>query len=177
VEVIRDHAQAPMGMTRYADGPTTEVEILVQASVDRLWTLITDVDLPARFSDEFRGGEWVDAGPALDARFKGRSEHAAIGRWETTCVVTKYEVGQVFEWAVGEADDASAKWRFELEPSAAGVVLRQWCQIGPGPSGLTPAITAMPDKEERIIARRLEEFRANMQATVEGIKQIAESAQ
>ena len=30
---------------------------------------------------------------------------------------------------------------------------------GPAPSGLTMAITAMPDKEERIVARRLGEYR------------------
>lgn len=174
-EDVRHPAEAPVGVMRYADGPTAEVEILVDASVDRLWSLITDLDLPARFSNEFQGAEWLDAGPALDARFKGRSEHAAIGKWETTCVVTRCEVNRVFEWAVGDAENASAKWRFDLEPSADGVLLRQWCQIGPGPSGLTPAIMAMPDKEERIVARRLEEFRANMQATVEGIKQVAET--
>jgi len=160
---------------RYADGPTTEVEILVHAPVARLWSLITDIGVPARFSTEFQGADWLDAGPARGARFTGRSEHAAIGRWETTCVVTKCEVNRVFEWAVGDADNASALWRFELEPSVDGVLLRQWCQIGPGPSGLTPAILAMPDKEERIVERRLEEFRVNMHATVEGIKQIAES--
>ena len=33
----------------------------------------------------------------------------------------------------------------------------------------------MPEKEERIIARRLEEFERNMQATLEGIKQLAEA--
>jgi len=34
----------------------------------------------------------------------------------------------------------------------------------------------MPDKEERIVARRLEEHRANMQLTLEGIKALAEGA-
>jgi hypothetical protein len=47
--------------------------------------------------------------------------------------------------------------------------------MGPAPSGLTTAITAMPDKEERIIARRLQEYETNMRATVEGIKQLAET--
>jgi hypothetical protein len=46
--------------------------------------------------------------------------------------------------------------------------------MGPGPSGLTPAIEKMPDKEERIIARRLEEWQANMAATLSGIKGLAE---
>ena len=48
--------------------------------------------------------------------------------------------------------------------------------LGPAPSGLSIAITAMPDKEERIVARRLEEFEANMRATLEGIKNLAEQA-
>jgi hypothetical protein len=34
----------------------------------------------------------------------------------------------------------------------------------------------MPEKEERIVARRLEEHRANMQVTVEGIKALAEGS-
>ena len=46
-------------------------------------------------------------------------------------------------------------------------------RIGPGSSGLTPAIEAMPDKEERIIERRLEEFRRNMETTLEGIATLA----
>jgi hypothetical protein len=40
---------------------------------------------------------------------------------------------------------------------------------------LTPAIEAMPDKEELIVARRLEEHRGNMAATVAGIKALAEA--
>jgi hypothetical protein len=34
----------------------------------------------------------------------------------------------------------------------------------------------MPDKEERIIARRQAEHTANMQATVDGIKALAEGS-
>ena len=45
-------------------------------------------------------------------------------------------------------------------------------RIGPGPSGLTPALEAMPDKEERIIERRCEEFRRNMESTLDGIASL-----
>jgi hypothetical protein len=55
------------------------------------------------------------------------------------------------------------------------VRLRQGMRMGPAPSGLNIAIDAMPDKEERIVARRLEEHVANMRATLDGIKQLAES--
>jgi len=160
---------------RYADTPTTEVSILVDAPAARVWALVTDIALPARFSSELQAASWLDDPPGPGARFVGRSRHPAAGEWETTCVVTRWDEGEAFEWAVGDPDHPSARWRFELAPSAGGGTwLSQWAQIGPGPSGLTPAIEAMPDKEERIVARRLAEHTANMEATVEGIKALAE---
>ena len=161
---------------RYSDGPTTEAQTVIHAPVEVVWALITDIDLPARFSSEFQGADWLDDGPALGARFTGRNQHAAIGDWQTTCTVTRFTPLETFEWAVGDPDQSSARWRFTLEPATDGVVLRQWMQIGPAPSGLTPAIEAMPDKEERIIARRLKEHQANMQATIDGVKRLAENA-
>ena len=52
----------------------------------------------------------------------------------------------------------------------AGVVA-----LGPGPSGTTMAIDSMPDKESRIISRRIEGQFANMQRTVEGVKRIVDA--
>jgi uncharacterized protein YndB with AHSA1/START domain len=161
---------------RYSDGPTTEAQAVIDAPVDVVWALITDINLPAKFSSEFQGADWIDATAAVGATFAGRNHHAAIGGWQTTCTVTQFVEPEVFEWCVGEPDHPSAKWRFTLEPTADGVTLTQWMQMGPAPSGLTPAIEAMPDKEERIIARRLGEHQKNMQATVDGVKQLAEDA-
>ena len=163
-------------MTRFADGPTVAVEVRVDAPPEAVWPAVTDVDLPARFSEEFRGGTWAEgaAGPALGARFEGRNSHPRIGEWRTTSTVVAYEPGRLFAWAVGDPEHPGASWRFELEADGDGTRLRQRVRLGPGPSGLTPAIEAMPDKEERIIERRLEEHRKNMQATVDGIKALVE---
>ena len=76
--------------------------------------------------------------------------------------------------AGGDPVHPSAAWRFALEPAERGTRLRQWMRMGPAPSGLNIAIDARPDKEERIVARRLEEHRDNMQRTVDGIKRLAE---
>lgn len=160
---------------RYIDGPTTEAQAFINAPVDVIWALISDINLPAKFSSEFQGADWIDAGPAAGATFAGRNHHAAIGGWQTTCTVTRCVDHEVFEWCVGEPENPSATWRFTLEPLPEGVTLTQWMQMGPAPSGLTPAIEAMPDKEERIIARRLGEHQKNMQANVDGVKQLAES--
>ncbi|CAA9216233.1 MAG: polyketide cyclase/dehydrase [uncultured Acidimicrobiales bacterium] len=160
---------------KYADGPTAEAEVLIDAPLETVWKHATDINVPARFSGEFQGAEWIDDGPALGARFKGRNEHTALGSWETTAWVTRYEPLREFAWSVSDPDEPSATWWFTLEEVEGGVRLRQGARMGPAPSGLTIAIRSMPDKEERIVARRLEEWTRNLQATVEGIKQLAET--
>jgi hypothetical protein len=47
--------------------------------------------------------------------------------------------------------------------------------MGPGRGGLNFAIDRMPDKEERIVARRMGEHQLNMNAMLAGIKEVAES--
>ena len=159
---------------KYSDGPSVEVEMVIDAPVERVWELISDINLPARFSTEFRGADWLDDGPALGARFVGRNEHSALGEWETTSWINRYEPLREFGWAVSDPTNPSATWWFVLDEVDGRVRLRQGGRMGPAPSGLTIAITSMPDKEERIVARRLEEWERNMRATLDGIKQLVQ---
>lgn len=162
-------------MVKYADGPTEEVEIEVDAPASAIWPLVSDIDMPSRFSEEFQGGEWLDgAGPALGSRFRGRNHHPVVGEWVTECTVVECEPERAFGWAVGDVANATATWRFELEQVGERTRLRMSARMGPGPSGLTPAIEARPDREDDIVERRLGEWRTNMTATVEGMKAIAE---
>ncbi len=160
-----------------SDCPTAEVSVVIGAPPPAVWPLVSDVQLPARFSSEFRGAEWLDGatGPALGARFKGRNYHPARGEWETTSTICEYQPERKLGWSVGSPQFPAARWRFVLEPEARGTRLIQWVQIGPGPSGISFVIESMPDKESRILRRRLAEHQANMQATIAGIKAIAES--
>ncbi|MEY2565643.1 MAG: hypothetical protein QOE35_172 [Actinomycetota bacterium] len=162
---------------KYADGPSVEVDIVITASVERVWDIVSDIELPARFSSEFLGARWLDREPGVGARFAGRNHHDAIGEWETVSFVTRYDRPRSFAWAVTDPDDPSASWWFDLDDDAGGTRLRQGMRMGPAPSGLSIAIDAMPDKEERIIARRLAEHERNMRANLEGIKQLAETQQ
>jgi hypothetical protein len=83
----------------------------------------------------------------------------------------------VFGWAVGDSEDTgAARWRYEIDMlHGQRCRLRHTVRLGPGPSGLTPAIEAMPDKETKIISRRQQEHLANIQRCVEGVKALAES--
>jgi hypothetical protein len=159
---------------KYADGPTVEVDILITAPIDQVWELVADIEVPARFSTEFLGARWLDDGPAVGARFAGRNHHDALGEWETVSFVTRYEPPRSFAWAVTDPDHPSASWWFALDEEIGGTRLRQGMRMGPAPSGLSIAIEAMPDKEEKIVARRLAEHERNMRATLEGIQGLAE---
>jgi hypothetical protein len=64
-----------------------------------------------------------------------------------------------------------------LSPNGDLVQLRYSMSIGPGPSGISLAIEAMPELESRILRRRILEHHANMTRTVEGIKSMAEEAE
>ena len=80
-----------------------------------------------------------------------------------------------FGWVTSDPDDPGARWRFEAASIAGATRLRYSVILGPGPSGITAAIESMPDKEPRILARRIDEHRANMTKVIEGIKTAAEA--
>ncbi len=163
-------------MVKYADGPTTSVEVHIAAPPSVVWPLLSDINAPAAFSHEFQGADWLDGdGPALGATFRGRNQHKVVGEWSAVCTVTALEEERVFEWTVGDVEFRAALWRFDLEPDGDGSRLRFTSSIGPAPSGLTPAIERMPDREEDIISKRMGEHNANMQRTVDGYKQLAEA--
>jgi hypothetical protein len=173
---------------RFADAPEVSVRTTVAAPPATVWAFVTDIGLPARFSPEFQGAEWLDGadGPELGARFRGRNHNERMGTWEVTCTVMWCEPGRTFGWVVGDVDAPIATWRFDLEPvaadgasdtdTAAATVLRQWARMGPGPSGVTAAIASHPDAEERIVEGRIAGWRRDMTANLDGIRALAEAA-
>ena len=162
---------------RYADGPTTEASLVIGATPAAIWPLVTDIHLPARFSEEFQGAEWIDgAEPARGSRFRGTNHHPRAGEWTTESTIVEFDPERSFAWAVGFLGDIAATWRFSLEPVGDGTRLTMSARMGPGPSGLTPVIEARPDREDDIVERRLTEWKANMTATVEGMKELAEAS-
>lgn len=162
------------GPVVHADGPGVTVEVDVKAPPTDVWPYISDIQLPARFSDEFQGAEWLSDTPEVGATFLGRNQNENLGDWEVTCHVAGYEENHVFAWNAGDAEDPSAQWRFELIPLAGSTRLRFSMVLGPGPSGLTAVIDAMPDKEAKIIANRQKHQAANMRRTIEGIRDLVE---
>ena len=161
---------------RYADGPTAEATIHVEAPAEVLWPLISDIHLVASLSTEVQEVAWLAdvREPALGAAFHGRSRHRAVGEWTTTSRVVECTPPRVFAWAVEDPAHPTATWRFELTPRPGGTDLRQWARMGPGASNLTVAIRAMPHEEERIVTARLREWQAAIEANLAALKDLAE---
>lgn len=161
---------------RYADTPTVEVQLWIDAPPERVWALVSDVALMPSMSEELQSVEWLDGatGPAVGARFVGRSKHEGLGEWATTSYVVECEPERVFAWAVEDPDHPTAIWRFRLAPKDGGTALSEWMQMGPARSGLSFAIDRMPEKEQKIVFVRMREFERNMTITLEQIKQLAE---
>ncbi|MGB0113757.1 MAG: SRPBCC family protein [Ilumatobacteraceae bacterium] len=165
----------PSDPIRFADGVGTHVAVTIAAPASVVWPIVTDLDTPAPHSDEYSGGTWIDAGPALGARFTGRNANSTLGEWDMISHIDRYEPERVFGWATNDVDNPGATWCFVLEPNQTGTDLRFELRLGPGPSGLTSIIDARPELETRILMGRLRQLHDSMQRTVEGIRQIAES--
>jgi hypothetical protein len=161
---------------RYRDQPTIEVTQRVHCDVATAWRYVTDITVPARCSAELQSVEWLDGADhvAVGARFRGRNANDAIGNWETVCEVVEVDDRRRWVWNVLGPDGPIASWGFEVEPASDGVLIRQWGRMGPGPSGLSIGIAAQPDKEARIVARRLSEWQHNMAANLDWIRSQAE---
>jgi hypothetical protein len=162
---------------KYADGPTAQVQTWVNAPPEAVWPIVADVESMPAMSAELQSVTWCEGvtGPAVGSRFVGVNRHDALGEWSTTSYVIECEPPVSFAWAVSDPVDPSATWRFTLRPADGGTELTQWMRMGPARSGLSLAIDAMPDKEEKIVFVRLREFEYAMTATLAAIKQRAEA--
>jgi uncharacterized protein YndB with AHSA1/START domain len=152
------------------------VERVVDASLETVWELITDIALMPRFSSELQRVKWADGfdAPCIGARFVGVNRHPNVGEWTTTSTVLEYDRPRIFSWAVGDLGNPAATWQFELTPSDAACAVLYTARIGPGPSGVTMLIERQPDRAARIIADRLGALSSAMAATLAGIAGLAE---
>lgn len=161
-------------MVRFADRPEIEVATDVDATPEDVWPYVIDINTSAKFQDEFQEAEWIDAGPALGAQFRGTNRRGDR-EWETTSTIVEYDPNRRFTWAVGDTNRPLATWSMRIDPLEQGSRLTFYRNLGPGDSGLTAAIARRPEREEEIVAYRQETHRRHMTAVIEGIKSLVEA--
>ena len=121
---------------RYADKPTVQVQTWIDAPPQRVWALVSDVELMPTMSKELQSIEWLDGatGPAVGARFTGHSKHEALGEWADHLGGDRVRARAGARLGRGGLRRTpTAIWRFRLEPPKdGGTELSQWMQMGPG---------------------------------------------
>lgn len=153
-------------------GVTVETDILARA--ERVWELVSDISVPARFSSELWAADWLDDTRGVGARFVGRNKLDDVLEWETVCTLTRCEERRAFAWVVDEPSSPAATWSFELQPIGRMVRLAHRVVIAAEGSGTAAMIRKRPEREQPIFARRLAQLKASMQQTADGIKALAE---
>ena len=163
------------GSARIQDGPGVVAEIDTDARPRQVWEVISDINMPAKFSDEFAGAEWLsDDEIAAGAIFRGRSATSDGREWETNCIVTEWVERETFEWRTTDPENPGAIWRFDLAEQGAGSRLRFSMVIGKENNSTAPRAMADPSLENQILFERRLIHKANMQRVLEGVKALVD---
>ena len=95
----------------YADAPTVEVSTWINAPVERVWELASDITVMPECSPELQRVEWLGGvdKPCLGARFVGHNSHPALGEWSTESEIVEYEPAHVMAWAIGDAANTATR--------------------------------------------------------------------
>lgn len=108
------------------------VEVVVDATPEEVWAVVTDVRRAGEWSHETRGGEWLDGADrcAPGARFRGRNGHRAF-RWARVCEVEEAEAPTRFAWRTVRTRryPDSTRWRIELHPVEGGTRVVQSFEV------------------------------------------------
>lgn len=163
------------GSARIQDGPGVVAEIDTDARPRQVWEVISDINMPAKFSDEFAGAEWLsDDEIAAGAIFRGRSATSDGREWETNCIVTEWVERETFEWRTTDPENPGAIWRFDLAEQGTGSRLRFSMVIGKENNSTAPRAMADQSLENQILFERRLIHKANMQRVLEGVKALVD---
>lgn len=150
---------------------TTPVSVSreIAASVDTVWSLVTDLPRMGEWSPENKGGEWVKGatGPAVGAKFKGRNSNGKKS-WSTMVEVNHFDPPRKFSFGLMVFGKNWCDWVYEVEPTATGCrVTHSWIDHR---SGLTTKLGKIVSG----VADRASHNRRNMEVTLDNLVRAVE---
>jgi uncharacterized protein YndB with AHSA1/START domain len=159
------------------EGMRDSVTVSIEASAERIWTLLSDVTRIGEFSPETLAAEWLDGatGPAVGAKFRGHVKRNGRGpMYWTECRVTDSEPGRTFAFTVFAGGRPVNNWGYRLEQAGSDredtvlTDVTEWFELAD-----TPMV--------RIYWRLFGTFRSKtnrrgMQTTLEQIKLVVEDS-
>jgi uncharacterized protein YndB with AHSA1/START domain len=111
---------------------SSHVEVLVDASVEQVWDVISDVTRVGEWSHECRGAQWLGAvaEPVPGARFRGRNR-SGWARWSRACEIVAVDPPRDLAWRTVPSRllPDSTLWRIQLEPVGQRTRITQSFQV------------------------------------------------
>lgn len=147
-------------------GARVDLTLTVDASAERLWDAIVDLNRIGEWSPETVTATWFNGaeGPTKGSRFIGRNRYPDGSVATVTCVVTDADRPSVFGFSVlDEAGRSASLWRWELRSApGGGTTVRQSFSHGDGRTGARTGAERDPDS----FPRRLGQICQNMGMTL-----------
>jgi hypothetical protein len=118
-------------------GPLTgdmggEVSLWMDAPVDEVWALVSDVTRIGEFSPETFEAKWTrgSTGPEVGAYFAGHVKRNGVGpTYWSPCRVTVCEPERVFEFSVGTDSVSVNNWGYRLTPKGSGTEVTEYFRL------------------------------------------------
>mgnify|MGYP001791769188 CR=1 FL=1 len=110
------------------------VTVAIDAAVEDVWALVSDVTRIGEFSPETFEAEWLDGatGPAEGVRFRGHVNRNDSGlKYWSECVITECVESEVFAFAVVAAGRKLNNWKYELRPVDGGTEVTESFRLEP----------------------------------------------
>ncbi len=109
-----------------ANGIEGSATVHIQAPLEKVYALVTDVTRMGEWSPETYKAEWIEGatGPAPGARFKGHNKLGLL-RWSTKPTVKAAVPGQEFTFETGKAGKEDTRWCYRLTAKEGGTDLTE----------------------------------------------------
>ncbi len=147
---------------------SNRAEVTVNAPVDAVWRVVSDVTRTGEWSHECRTVDWVGeaTGPAVGVRFRG-GNRALWWRWTRSNEITELEPGRLIAWRTipTRRFPDSTEWRVGLEPVETGTRIVQ-----------TYDVVKCPGWWEWLMARVVPPHRDRSTALADDLRRIGEVA-
>jgi len=132
---------------------SSTVTVVVDAAVQDVWRVISDVRRTGEWSHECRSGEWLGGADAAapGVRFRGRNRSRWV-RWTRTCEIVAVDAPSELVWRTVPTRlyPDSTEWRIRLAPEGRGTRITQSFRLVRMPGLLDPVYAVVnPDHRDR----------------------------
>jgi uncharacterized protein YndB with AHSA1/START domain len=148
-----------------------QASVHIDATPERVWALVADLDRMGQWSPECYRVSWLDGAcsPATEgARFKGDNRWGPV-RWSMTCEVKSVDPDRELSWSTVQRGRELVRWTYRFTPEGRGTTVTESFEV----HSLPPLARLF---EDIVMVNRDRQRAAAMQSTLGRIKAAAEAS-